>query len=59
MSEKFAKIVTYTALAAGIAAGILLTVAGGFMDGWGGVAAMLAGLAVFIVILYLYNRKYR
>lgn len=59
MSEKFAKIVTYTALVSGIILGIVLTLVGGSMTGWNGVLIMLAGQAVFLVILYIYNRKYR
>ena len=47
------KAVIYTALTL---CGVILTVIGRNIDGWSGVAVMLPGLGMFILMLYLYNR---
>lgn len=59
MSEKFVRLVAYAALAITVILGIILTVVGGMIEGWTGVGVMFAGQAVFIALLYLYNRKYK
>ncbi len=38
---------------------VVLVVIGQSMDGWGALGIMLAGLAGLLVLLALYNRRYR
>lgn len=59
MSERFVKAIVFISVTLAILFGIALTVIGGMIDGWRGVAMMLAGQALYIVLLYLYNRKHR
>ena len=59
MYERITKIIIRTAVVISITVGIILTVTGGMMDGWDGVAVMLGGQGIFIVLLYLYNRKFK
>lgn len=59
MSEKFAKIVIYTAAVIAVIIGIALTVIGGIIEGWIGVGIIFSGQILFIAMLYLYNRRYK
>lgn len=59
MSEKFTKIIIYTALIIAVILGIILTVIGGITEGWLGVGIILSGQILFIILLYLYNRRYK
>lgn len=59
MSERFVKAIVCISVVFAIVLGIALTVIGGMIDGWRGVAMMLGGQALYIVLLYLYNRKHR
>jgi len=59
MSEKFAKTIISIACIIAVIFGIMLTVIGGLTEGWYGVATVIGGLAVFVVLLFLYNRKYK
>lgn len=59
MSEKFLKAIVYISIALAIIIGIVLTVVGGMINGWNGVGLMLGGQALYVILLYLYNQKYR
>lgn len=59
MSDKFVRFIAYFSVAVAVFLGIILTVIGGLAEGWKGVGIMLAGQALFIVLLYMYNRKYK
>ncbi len=46
-------------MAVSVIIGVILTVIGGVIEGWLGVGMIFAGQIIFVILLYLYNRKYK
>lgn len=57
MSERFMRVLGYIFLSLGVVAGMVFCVIGGITEGWQGVLYVLAALVIYIILLYLYNRK--
>ncbi len=56
MFERIIKALVYSAL---FFVGIILTVIGNTAEGWSGVWIMMSGLGCLVLLLYMYNGKYR
>ena len=53
------KITRYITVIMSVISAIILTIAGGFTEGWFGVFLIFSGQAVLIILLYIYNRRYK